>query len=81
MRRRSPSEGWDSAIHFHGRRPQPDYSVGFCQAAFTGQQLEKLKPFIGDFLYDSSIQTYFKATSEMYFPFLICEVNCDAGGS
>jgi hypothetical protein len=33
-----------------GTRPQPDYSVGFKREAFTKVQLEKLAPFIGDFI-------------------------------
>ena len=31
----SVNEGWNSAIPFHGTRPQPDYSVGFGRSAFT----------------------------------------------
>lgn len=72
------NEGWNSAIPFHGMRPQPDYSVGFGRSAFTEQQLEKLDPFVGDILYGSKLTTFFMATSRMYFPFFTCEVKCGA---
>ena len=72
----SVNEGWNSAIPFHGTRPQPDYSVGFGRFAFTEEQLEKLEPFVGEI--GSKVQTYFMATTRMYFPFLTCEVKCGA---
>ena len=72
------NEGWNSAIPFHGARPQPDYSVGFGRSAFTEQQLKTLEPLVGDILYGSKFTTYFMATSRMYFPFLTCEVKCGA---
>ncbi|KAH8746537.1 hypothetical protein F5883DRAFT_700582 [Diaporthe sp. PMI_573] len=56
--------------------PQPDYSVGFRREAFTAAQLEKLSPFIGDFL--GADQSFFMATYLIYFPFLTCEVKCGA---
>ncbi|KAL9628990.1 MAG: hypothetical protein Q9164_007068 [Protoblastenia rupestris] len=72
----SVNEGWNSAIPFHGTRPQPDYSVGFGRSAFTEEQLEKLEPFVGEI--GSKITTYFMATTRMYFPFFTCEVKCGA---
>ena len=72
----SVNEGWNSAISFHGTRPQPDYSVGFDRSAFTEQQLKKLEPFVGEI--GSKITTYFMATTRMFFPFLTCEVKCGA---
>lgn len=66
----SNNQGWNNSIPFCGPRPQPDYSVGFDQSAFTGEQLERLEPFIGDWRDISS----FMATSDMHFPFLTCEV-------
>ncbi|ESZ99188.1 hypothetical protein SBOR_0395 [Sclerotinia borealis F-4128] len=44
----SANEGWKSAKPFLGPRPQPDYSVGFKESAFTHDQLEKLKPYVGE---------------------------------
>ena len=70
------NEGWNSAIPFHGTRPQPDYSVGFGRSAFTKKQLKKLEPFVGEI--GSKALTYFMATTRMYFPFLTCEVKCGA---
>ncbi len=70
------NEGWNSVIHFHGTRPQPDYSVGFGRPAFTEKQLKKLEPFVGEI--ESKALTYFMATTRMYFPFLTCEVKCGA---
>ena len=72
----SVNEGWNSAIAFEGTRPQPDYSVGFGRSAFTQEQLNKLKPFVGEPGYKAL--TYFMATTRMYFPFLTSEVNCGA---
>ncbi|KAF8853979.1 hypothetical protein BDZ45DRAFT_597716, partial [Acephala macrosclerotiorum] len=72
----SVNEGWNSAEPFHGPRPQPDYSVGFGRSAFTDDQLEKLKPFIGEV--SDTFTSHFMATWQMYFPFLTCEVKCGA---
>ncbi|KAJ8118899.1 hypothetical protein ONZ43_g3902 [Nemania bipapillata] len=46
----SVNEGWNNSVPLAGTRPQPDYSVGFRREAFTKDQLEKLSPFIGDFI-------------------------------
>jgi hypothetical protein len=72
----SVNEGWNSAIPFYGPRPQPDYSVGFGRSAFTDDQLEKLKPFVGEVT--DTFTSHFMATWQMYFPFLTCEVKCGA---
>lgn len=65
-------EGWSNSIPLSGTRPQPDYSVGFKREAFSAEQLEKLAPLIGDCA--AGDQSYFMATSYMYFPLLTCEV-------
>ena len=70
------NEGWNNSIPVTKTRPQPDYSVGFKRDAFTEDQLEKLAPFIGDFI--AGDQSFFMATYYMYFPFLTCEVKCGA---
>ena len=72
----SVNEGWNNSIPITGTRPQPDYSVGFRRNAFTDDQLEKLSPFIGDFI--TGDLSFFMATYYMYFPFLACEVKCGA---
>lgn len=70
------NESWTSMAEFEGTLPQPDYSVGFGRSAFTWEQLDKLKPFVGE--PGSKLTTYFMATTRMYFPFLTCEVKCGA---
>ena len=61
---------------FEDTLPQPDYSIGFGRSAFTQNQLNKLKPFVGES--DFKVITYFMATTRMYFPFLACEMKCGA---
>jgi len=70
----STNEGWNNSVPLTGTRPQPDCSVGFKREAFTKDQLNKLSPFIGDFI--AGDQSFFMATYYMYFPFLTCEVKC-----
>jgi hypothetical protein len=72
----SVNEGWKRAMPFYGPRPQPDYSIGFGRSAFTVDQLEKLKPFVGEVI--DTFTTFYMATWQMYFPFLTCEVKCGA---
>jgi hypothetical protein len=72
----SVNEGWNNSLPLTGTRPQPDFSVGFKREAFTKEQLDKLAPFIGNFI--SGDQSYFMATYYMYFPFFTCEVKCGA---
>lgn len=66
------NEGWNNSIPLTGTRPQPDYAVGFKRSAFTDSQLDRLSPFIGEFL--GGDQSLFMATYLMYFPFFTCEV-------
>lgn len=72
----SINEGWNNSVPLTGTRPQPDYSVGFRREAFTDDQLERLEPFIGNFI--AGDQSFFMATYLMHFPFLTCEVKCGA---
>ena len=72
----STNEGWNNSMPLTGTRPQPDYSVGFRREAFTKAQLDKLSPFIGNFI--GGDQSFFMGTYYMYFPFLTCEVKCGA---
>jgi len=68
------NECWTGNIAVKGPLPKPDYSVGFRRSAFSDEQLKKLDPLIGS-VFDISL---FVATYRMYFPFLTCEVKCDA---
>ncbi|KAI9670753.1 MAG: hypothetical protein M1817_003863 [Caeruleum heppii] len=70
----SVNEGWDNSVPITQPRPQPDYSVGFRREAFTDEQLDQLRPFIGE-LTEASL---FMATFYLYFPFLTCEAKCGA---
>ncbi|KAI9793121.1 MAG: hypothetical protein M1816_001019 [Peltula sp. TS41687] len=63
---------WHNAIPLvTNTSPKPDYSVGFKPAAFTKDQLRKMKAFIG-----ISSKNHLMAMYDMYFPFLTCEVKC-----
>ncbi|KAM3533222.1 hypothetical protein MY4038_003545 [Beauveria bassiana] len=70
------NESWSNAwlLSQIDKRPQPDYAVGFQQDAFTEEEREKMKPWIGDAF--ANDQSPFMATYMMYFPFLTCEVKC-----
>lgn len=72
----SVNEAWNNMNSYEGTLPQPDYSVGFGRSAFTEEQLDKLKPFVGQPGF--KVITYFMATTRIYFPFLTCEVKCGA---
>lgn len=72
----SINEGWNNSVPLTEPRPQPDYSVGFTRDTFTDDQLEKLSPYIGDYI--DGDQSLLMATYNMYFPFLTCEVKCGA---
>ena len=72
----SVNEAWSNMNEYEGTLPQPDYSVGFGLSAFTKEQLDKLKPFVGEPGFQ--VITYFMATTRIYFPFLTCEVKCGA---
>ncbi|KAL4911069.1 hypothetical protein BDW74DRAFT_142375 [Aspergillus multicolor] len=50
--------------------PRPAYSVGYSSRAFTYSQLLKLEPFLGG----PNSTSFFRATAEMHFPFLVSEV-------
>ena len=58
-----------------GPRPQPDFGLGFKRDAFCQEQLQRLQPFMGDLLKDS---TLIAATYNMYLPFFSAEVKCGA---
>jgi hypothetical protein len=65
------NEKWYGCIPIVSPTPQPDYSIGFNELAFSQSQLEKLGPFI-----EGWKCTPFLATTSIYFPFLTCEVKC-----
>lgn len=69
---------WDSSWPLTDECPQPDYSVGFSRGAFTAEQLEKLRPYIGDC--SPGLQSHFMANYRIFFLFLACEVRCGNTG-
>jgi hypothetical protein len=75
MLRETLNAPWTNAIPVTSTRPQPAYSLGFKSEAFTQEERNRLRPFIGNPEGDVS---YFAATYDMYFPFLTCEVKCGA---
>ncbi|KAL9591536.1 MAG: hypothetical protein Q9179_007626, partial [Wetmoreana sp. 5 TL-2023] len=68
------NEGWSNSQALTDPRPQPDYSVGFRRDTFTKDQLEKLSPYIGNFI--DGDHSLFMGMYNMYFPFFTCEVKC-----
>jgi hypothetical protein len=50
--------------------------MGFGRPAFTDDQLEKLKPFVGEV--PDTFTSHFMATWQMYLPSPMCEVKCGA---
>ena len=66
------NSSWLKCIPLTNVRPQPDYSVGFRESAFTEDQVNKLSPFVGGYKDQCSVM----AREDMYFPFLTCEVKC-----
>ncbi|PNY30077.1 Uncharacterized protein TCAP_00009 [Tolypocladium capitatum] len=68
----SLKEQWTNSFPLAGLRPRPDYSVGFHIAAFSGHQVDKLRPFIARL--DAPDHSFFMGTCDIYFPFLSCHV-------
>lgn len=70
------NSSWLKCIPLTNPRPQPDYSVGLKASAFTKAQLDRLSPFVGEYMEQCSVM----AREDMYFPFLTCEVKCGDQG-
>ena len=69
------NERWGESIPITDTCPHPDRCVGFSESAFTDNQLQKLKPYIGS-LVPVNYLSFFLATWRMYFPFFACEAKC-----
>jgi hypothetical protein len=50
--------------------------MGFGRSAITDDQLEKLKPFVGEV--PDTFTSHFMATWQMYLPSPMCEIKCGA---
>ena len=72
------NERWGESIPITDTRPHPDRCVGFSESAFTDNQLQILKPYIGS-LVPVNYLPFFLATWRMYFPFFACEAKCGIG--
>jgi hypothetical protein len=72
----SVNEGWNNCYPITKTRPQPDSAFGYGRSAFSDDQLDKLRPTLGD----PSFLSYFKTTFYMYFPFLTKEVKTGVMG-
>ena len=60
---------WHESWVLAGPRPEPDLAIGFLHSAFTVSENEKLTNY-------TSFENLTRPTDEMYFPFLMCEVQC-----
>ena len=76
------NDRWNKSIPLTltAARPQPDFSVGFQQSAFTKEQLNKLESFTGNIFAWNKFSSFVLAMWRMYFPFFTCEVICGLGG-
>ncbi|KAI9777081.1 MAG: hypothetical protein M1816_004919 [Peltula sp. TS41687] len=60
---------WYQQCVLEGPRPQPDLAIGLSSSAFTEEEIEKLKRY-------TSVDNWTQVTTQMFFPFLMCEVKC-----
>jgi hypothetical protein len=67
-------DAWNKSEAFLGPIPQPDYAVGYKKDAFSLDQQDTLKQFIGGYNETSPCAT----TYDIYFPFFTAEVKCGA---
>lgn len=72
------NERWGESIPITDVRPQPDRCAGFSRFAFTEDQLQKLRPYLGSLL-PVNYFSVFLATWRMMFPFFACEAKSGVG--
>ncbi|KAH8730284.1 hypothetical protein GQ44DRAFT_723720 [Phaeosphaeriaceae sp. PMI808] len=72
----SVNEGWTNCIPITKPRPQPDSAFGYGKFSFSENQLDALRPALGD----ATMSSWFKATYYMYFTFLAKEVKTGSLG-
>ena len=70
------NSSWLKCIPLSKPSPQPDYSVGFKASAFTKDQLNRLSPFVGEYMELCSVM----AREDVYFPVLSSEGKCGDQG-
>ncbi|KAF2862691.1 hypothetical protein K470DRAFT_255617 [Piedraia hortae CBS 480.64] len=66
---------WDMCNSLTRPPPEPGYTIGFLDLSFNSRGC-KLLPFVGK----CSETSHFKATADVFFPFLTCEVDCSTYG-
>lgn len=66
----SVNEGWNDCYPITKPRPQPDSAFAYAVSAFSGEQINILRPTLGT----AGFRSYFKATYYMLLPFLTKEV-------
>ena len=64
---------WYDQCVLAGPRPCPDLAIGLLSSAFTEEEIEKLKRY-------SSVNNWIQVTSDMFFPFIMCEAKCGREG-
>ena len=60
---------WYDQCVLAGPRPCPDLAIGLLSSAFTEEEIEKLRRY-------SSVNNWTQVTSDMFFPFIMCETKC-----
>ena len=64
---------WYSQCILEGPQLRPDLAIGLFSSAFTEEEIDKLKRY-------TSVNNWTQVTSQMFFPFLMCEVKCGREG-
>ena len=64
---------WYDQCVLAGPRPCPDLAIGLLSSAFTEEEIEKLKRY-------NSVNNWKQVTSDMFFPFIMCEAKCGREG-
>ena len=64
---------WYNQCVLKGPRLRPDLAIGLSSSAFTEEEIDKLKRY-------TSVDNWTQVTTQMFFPFLMCEVKCGREG-
>ena len=64
---------WYSQCVLAGPQLRPDLAIGLFASAFTKEEIDKMKRY-------TSVDNWTQVTTQMFFPFLMCEVKCGGVG-
>lgn len=64
---------WYSQCVLEGPQIRPDLAIGLFSSAFSEEEIDKLKRY-------TSVDNWTQVTLQMFFPFLMCEVECGGEG-